>query len=184
MKCLTLSFCTFFVFFLMFFYCFVLFFFLWFFFWEGLLLLLFFNFLGFLWSNETLFVIAYNIFCACWFALLRFQTRISQDYPQITSIKSMVKTVRMILNCKIFTIYYNTMYIMLFIVINNNYNMIKYASNSITLVHSLIYPAWVNTLIYTSPGSQFLQLKINTILQTLMFMFISGAVVLEKKKIF
>lgn len=32
----------------------------------------------------------------------------SQDYPQIRSLKSMVKTARMTLGCKICTIYYNT----------------------------------------------------------------------------
>lgn len=32
----------------------------------------------------------------------------SQDYPQIRSLKSMVKTARMILDCKIGTKYYNT----------------------------------------------------------------------------
>lgn len=75
----------------------------------------------------------------------------------------MVKTARMILDCKIGTKYYNTCTKCYLLTLITNKTWSKLVSNSLTLVPSLIYPAWFNTLIYTSPRTQILELNINSV---------------------
>lgn len=94
----------------------------------------------------------------------------------------MVKTARMILDCKIGTKYYNTCTKCYLLTLITNKTWSKLVSNSLTLVPSLIYPAWFNTLIYTSPRTQILELNINSVFTSFYVhvnIGISGTVVLQ-----